>query len=219
MVGPCFQLTLVDNHPLYLEALTRRLSETPDLRVVGIAVDSETGIACVQEHEPHLVVINVDIPGRGAFAMADVLRRRVRSTRVLFWGDYFSDVLLDEALRLNAAGYLLTDEPTAAIVDALRSVCRGQTVFSPTIAERLAFDPDSGRYVAKYHNDLATLTGRQFAVLRRLARGESVKDVARAMALSERAVESHKYRIMRRLGIHDRVELARYAIREGLAVP
>ena len=81
------------------------------------------------------------------------------------------------------------------------------------------YNSTAKRYLVRSNSYLLTLTNRQLEVLRHLARGESVKEVAKSMVLSERAIESHKYRIMQKLGIHDRVELARYAIREGLTVP
>ncbi|MGE4004223.1 MAG: LuxR C-terminal-related transcriptional regulator [Planctomycetaceae bacterium] len=213
------RIVLIDNHPLFVEAMSQRINRLPGLEVAGTACDSDAGWNCVQEHQPDLVVLNLEIPGRGAFSVAEELVERFPSTRIIFWADYFSDVILDEVLRLNAGGFLLTSEPTERIIDAFRSVCQGETVYSDEIAARLEYDAEAGRFVAKFFNSLATLTIRELAVLRDLARGESVKDIAHTLALSDRAVESHKYRIMRRLGIHDRVELARYAIREGLAVP
>ncbi len=96
---------------------------------------------------------------------------------------------------------------------------RGDRCFSNEALDRLDYNPAIKRYLVRSTSYLLTLTNRQLEVLRHLARGESVKEVAKAMVLSERAIESHKYRIMQKLGIHDRVELARYAIREGLTVP
>lgn len=95
-------------------------------------------------------------------------------------------------------------------------VCRGEKYYSNEVLDRLEYDPEQGEYQVKTHSYLSTLTLRQLQVLRHLVRGESVKEVAKTMTLSERAIESHKYRIMQKLGIHDRVELARFAIREGL---
>lgn len=219
MSAPRYRLVLIDNHPLFIEALTQRIGRTTDLEIVSSAFDSESGLQRSLEHRPDLVVINIDIPGRGACNVADDLATRLPATRVIFWGDSFSDVLLDEALRLRVAGCLLTSESAERVLEAFRAVCQGETVFSPEIDERLEYSAEAGRLVAKFHGHLAMLTSRQLTVLRHLARGESVKDVAKRMAISERAVESHKYRIMRLLGIHDRVELARYVIQEGLAVP
>lgn len=219
MTAPRHRIVLIDNHPLLVEAVTQRLGALSDLVVAGTAADSDSGVRLVRRQRPDVAIINLDIPGCGAFAVAEELADRRPSTRCLFWGDYYSDVILDEALRLNAKGFLLTREPSQRVIDAIRAVCRGETAFSDEIAARLDFDRDAGRFVARYHNNLAMLTTRQLTVLRHLSRGESVKSIARTMCLSDRAVESHKYRIMRRLGIHDRVELARYAIREGLAVP
>ncbi len=144
---------------------------------------------------------------------------RLPALNLVFFTDYVTDVFLDQTLRVNARGYLLKGERSPQIVHALRTASRGESCFSPEVLERLEYNPAAQRYLVRSNSYLLTLTNRQLEVLRHLARGESVKEVAKAMVLSERAIESHKYRIMQKLGIHDRVELARYAIREGLTVP
>ena len=103
--------------------------------------------------------------------------------------------------------------------DAILRAVAGESSFSPEVLERLNFNQETKRYSLKVESSLSTLTGRQVEVLRHLARGESVKEIARLMHLSHKSVDSHKYRIMNKLGIHDRVELARFAIREGLLTP
>lgn len=214
-----FKIAIIDEHPMFVEALSQRIAQFDEMQVVFTAEDSETGFRRALEHQPDLVLIAMDIPGRGVFTLADELARRLPAARVVFFADVVTDVFLDEALRFDAAGFLLTSDPVDRFIENIRSACRGGTVFSDSVADRLEYDSETRRYSAKITSYLATLTSRQTAVLRHLVRGDSVKEVSRTMSLSERAIESHKYRIMRKLGIHDRVELARYAIREGLAIP
>lgn len=219
MHAPSFRIAIVDDHPLFVEGLSQKIVATGEMEVIFAAVDSERGMRLALEHQPELVLINMEIPGRGAFTLADELARRLPIARVVFLSDDPTDVFLDEALRLKAAGVLLTSDPPDRLMTCLRTICQGGIAFSADVMERLEYQPESKQYVVKVADYLASLTGRQTAVLRHLVRGDSVKEVSRTMSLSERAIESHKYRIMRRLGIHDRVELARYAIREGLALP
>ncbi len=219
MLTQSFKIAIIDEHPMFVEALTQRIGQSDEMDVAFTAEDSETGLRLALEHQPDLVLIAMDIPGRGVFTLADELARRLPAARVVFLADVVTDVFLDEALRLDAAGFLLTSDPVERLIDSIRAACQGGTAFSDAVTDRLEYDPETKKYAAKVTSYLSTLTSRQTAVLRHLVRGESVKEVSRTMALSERAIESHKYRIMRKLGIHDRVELARYAIREGLAIP
>ncbi|MCA9090909.1 MAG: response regulator transcription factor [Planctomycetaceae bacterium] len=213
------QVLLVDDHYMLLEALTARLEMEPDFEVVGTACDSERGFFQALELRPDILVLDIELPGRGSFTIAEELRARLPAMKIVFLTGFLSDVFVDQALRVGASGYLMKGESTAEFVAALRSVMKGETCFSAAVSDRLEFDPSEGVFQVKSQTLLNDLTGRQMEVLRHLARGESVKEVARSMTLSERAIESHKYRIMQKLGIHDRVELTRYAIREGLTVP
>ena len=210
---------IVDNCPLICEALTALLQRELDFEVVGTSTDSDDGFRRIIDLKPDLVLCDVELPGRGAFTMAEEVLSRLPALNLVFFTDYVTDVFLDQTLRVNGRGYLLKRERSQRIVEALRTAARGERCFSPEVLERMDYNPVAQRYLVRSNSYLLTLTNRQLEVLRHLARGESVKEVAKSMVLSERAIESHKYRIMQKLGIHDRVELARYAIREGLTVP
>jgi DNA-binding NarL/FixJ family response regulator len=110
-------------------------------------------------------------------------------------------------------------EPFQELVSAIERVAEGEWVFSQEVLDRLIFDQQSQEYAVRHESDLSALTSRQLEVLRHLACGQSVKEISQMMHLSQKSVDSHKYRIMNKLGIHDRVLLARFAIREGLMVP
>ena len=210
---------IVDDCPLLCEALTALLQRELDFEVLGHSTDSDDGFRRIIDLKPDLVLCDVELPGRGAFTMAEEVLARLPALNLVFFTDYITDVFLDQTLRVNARGYLLKGESSQQIVRFLRTAARGENCFSPEVLERMDYNSTAKRYLVRSNSYLLTLTNRQLEVLRHLARGESVKEVAKSMVLSERAIESHKYRIMQKLGIHDRVELARYAIREGLTVP
>ena len=219
MRAPPISLFLIDSSPLFTELLSRGLERQGEFRVVGIASETDNTYFRILEQRPELVLADVELPGKGIFTIAEELAIRLPDTRVALLTSFLTDVFLDQVLRQGLAGYLLKTESFARLQDHLRQLAQGKTVFSPEVADRIEFDPLQRQLQVKTQSFLRGLTNRQLEVLRHLARGESVKEVARVMVLSERAIESHKYRIMQKLGIHDRVELTRYAIREGLTLP
>jgi len=220
MASDRIRIVLIDDHRLVTEPLAMRINAEPDLEVVATAADGDTGLQVVLDQQPAIVILDVNVPGRGAFEIAHEIGGRVPSAKILFLTGFLSDILLEQALRLKPTrGYLLKGESADFLISAIRRVAMGETCFSPEVHERLFFRPAEKRYTVQNESRLSELTGRQLEVLRHLANGESVKEVARALHLTEKSVDSHKYRIMHKLGIHDRVGLARYAIREGLLLP
>ena len=207
---------LVDQQPIIIEALRHRLESTDLYEVVASLNHSDKAFFEIMERVPDLVLMEIELPGRGATAIAEQIKLRLPMTHIVFFTSYDSDVYIDFALKIGVSGYVLKTEPMDLFIKSLAGVCKGERYYSNEVLDRLEFDPALDDYQVKTHNYLSTLTLRQLQVLRHLVRGESVKEVAKTMTLSERAIESHKYRIMQKLGIHDRVELARFAIREGL---
>lgn len=219
MMSARIRVVLVDDHQMLLEALAQRVGGDAEIEVVGTAGNGDDALQIIRELRPDVAVLDVDIPGRGSFDVAGELASRQRETKFIFLTSYLTDVFIAQALKVKAQGYLMKGEPVNVLVDGIKRVSRGEICFSQEVVKRLVYDSNRNQYTVRSESRLVSLTGRQLEVLRHLARGESVKEVARAMHLSEKSVDSHKYRIMHKLGIHDRVELARYAIREGLTLP
>jgi DNA-binding NarL/FixJ family response regulator len=213
------RVLLVDDHEMVLESLSSCFARHPAIHVVGTAHTSDQLEHIVRETQPQVVVLDLHLPGRGAFDAVADLREEQPDIKVLFLSGFLADVFVTQALRLRVNGYLMKGASVTALVDAIQRVAAGETVYAQEVESRITFDPVTRRDVAKNESDLSALTGRQLEVLRHLARGESVKEIATQMHLSQKSVDSHKYRIMNKLGIHDRVELARFAIREGLMIP
>jgi DNA-binding NarL/FixJ family response regulator len=210
------RVVLVDEQPIVLDALAERINAIPGFEVIGRMTHSDRAFLEIIDRRPDLVVMELELPGRGAIEVADQISSRLPATRTVFFTNYLADIFIDVALRLGVAGYLLKTEPATTVLDSLQRIARGEAIYSEKILDRLHYDRETDQYHVKTQSFFASLTLRQIQVLRHLARGDSVKEVAKAMMLSERAVESHKYRIMQKMGIHDRVVLTRFAIREGL---
>lgn len=207
---------VADRNRSFADAIAQSLSADAAFHILGVTTDAEDASQVIRLRRPQLVVVDDSLPGRGFLGLADETAVRLGETRVVLIADRLPDVLLEQALAIPVAGILLKEEPLSRMMDFLRRIAGGDTVFSDAIRTRVEYQPRKRRFEVRQRSALARLSARQIEVLQQLALGRRVKEVADSLHLSEKAVESHKYRIMNRLNIHDRVELALYAVREGL---
>jgi DNA-binding NarL/FixJ family response regulator len=212
------RVVIVDDHRVIVESLAALLDLTPEFSVVGTANSADDGAEVVLQTKPDVALFDVDFPGRDSFDIVPQLMKQAPSTRMAFLTAHLSDVFVSQAVQMNAHGYILKHEPSSEVCASIRRLHAGEYVFSAAVRDRLTWDAASGLYIVRADNMLCGLSVQQLSILRHLARGASVKEIARILGRSEKSIDSHKYRIMHRLGIHDRVELCRYAIREGLTV-
>jgi DNA-binding NarL/FixJ family response regulator len=210
------RVVLLDSQQILLDTLRTRLNNEAGLSVVSALSDTDAGGTSIDELQPDLVILDTDLPGKGVFDFIGETRSRNRQVKFLILSGVFSDVLLAQALQVKVVGYILKSEPVDRLIEIIRQVSQGQTYYSAPVQSRICQDPVRNVPMVKTEQAAADLTARQLEVLRHLARGSSVKEVAKLMHLSQKSVDSHKYRIMNKLGIHDRVDLTRYAIRERL---
>jgi DNA-binding NarL/FixJ family response regulator len=161
--------------------------------------------------------MDVDMPGRACFEVAKEIRERLENTRVIFLSAFFNDRYIESALKAGAIGYVTKDEPPEMIVEAIRKATRGVSHFSSKVRSRLTVGAqDRVTLKSAGHPRIAQLTDRELELLRYLARGMSKKEISRVIHRSYNTVDKHIENLMTKLDIHDRVELARFAIREGL---
>lgn len=209
-------VVIMDSERMLLDSLSANLGSESEIAVVCADEDPQKGIRACLETVPEVAIIDVELKRRDPFDVAAEIHSRQKKTRVLFLGRSASDITIEQALRVDAYGFLLKYESFSVLLESIRRVNRGDYCFSNEIADRVVYNRENHSYSMRGETGLSSLTNRQLEVLRHLALGQSVKEVARQMHLSEKSIDSHKYRIMNKLGIHDRVELARFAIREGL---
>jgi len=212
-------ILLADDHQFVRQALARTLAEAADFKVVAEAGDGEDTLRLVERLRPDVVVLDVDMPGRDAFAVAQTIHAQNPATRVLFLSAFSHDRFIERALEVNAAGYATKDENLDAIIEAIRAVAAGRFYFSPEVWNRIVIDEHGARLQGEVHSRRMTLTPRELEVLRLVAQGLSKMEMAELLEISVHTVNRHVNGIMVKLQIHDRVELAMFAVREGLAQP
>jgi len=213
---PTISIVLADDHALVRRSLAAILQNSPDLQIVGDASSTDDAITLAIRHQPTVTVLDIDIPGVECFEAARTIRSRCPRTAILFLSAFSNDRYIDSALNVGALGYVTKSEPPETVVAAIRAIAAGQSFFSKEIQNRIVVSKDGVRLVNEPKSRASTLTARELEVLRYIARGMSKKEIAQTMHLSVKTVENHASNVMTRLAIHDRVELARYAIREGL---
>lgn len=209
-------VVLADDHTLLRSALAQMLMNTSSVVVSADVGTTDEAISACIRHQPSVVVLDIDIPGVDPFEAARIIRSRSPRTNVLFLSAFTQDRYIESALAAGALGYITKTEPPDRAVEAIMSVAAGKAFFSPEVQSRIVIYADGARLNVEPTTRARTLTQRELEVLRYIARGMAKKDIARVMHLSVKTVENHTANIMRRLDIHDRVELARFAIRERL---
>ena len=210
------KVVLADDHALVRSMLAERLRHIEGVEVVSAVSNADDAIASTLRSEADVVVFDIDMPGLSCFDAARRIRAQAPRTQIIFLSAHYHDRYIEQALDLEAAAYVTKSEPPEVVIQAIRTVASGGVYFSPDVRARIVLDSE-GAHIAASATRGSKLTAREQEVLGYLARGLSKKEIAESMCLSVRTVENHTARIMTKLDIHDRVQLARYAIREGFA--
>jgi len=213
------RILLVDDHALVRGALSERLQKEPRLVVVAGASTADEAIEKTIEFSPDIILLDIDMPGLDCFEAAERIKRLRPRTRIIFLSAYMYDHFIDQALSVKASGYLTKRETPEKVVEAIIEVASGGAFFSEEVRSRIIVGSTGARLPAPWKSRAATLRLREIETLRYISRGMTKKQIAAQMSISVKTVEHHTTNMMSKLGIHDRVALARFAIREGLAEP
>jgi DNA-binding NarL/FixJ family response regulator len=214
------RVMVVDDHPMWRDAVERDLSAA-GFDVVGVASNGTEALARFPACRPQVVVLDLQIPApSGVEVTAEVLRQDP-SARVLILSASGEQGDVLDAVKAGATGYLVKSASRTELLDAVRRVAGGDTVFTPGLAglvlgEFRRLNEGGG---PRSESSEPALTERETEVLRMVAKGMSYKQIAERLVLSHRTVQNHVQNTLRKLQLHNRVELTRYAIRQGLDEP
>lgn len=206
------RLLLADDHTLVRAGLRALLDDIPDITVVAEAENGEQAIALALQHKPDVALLDITMPGTNGLQAARHIMAGLPKVRIIILSMHASEEYVTQALKLGVSGYLLKDAATFELQAALEAVSAGQTYLSPRVTSQLV---ESRVRQAEVQPEPA-LTPRQLEVLRRLAMGKSVKEIAHELQISAKTVETYRAQLMERLGMRDLASLVRYAIRTGL---
>jgi DNA-binding NarL/FixJ family response regulator len=208
------RVLLTDDHTLFRQGIRTLLSAEPDLEVVGDAGSAFESVAAAQQLRPDVVLMDIGMPGMSSFEATRQIRKERPETKVVFLSMYDDEDYLAECMEIGASGYILKDSPADQLVTAIREVHRGGSYLSPRLLTRLV-DGFRGQGNSGVRQPrFGTLTKREREILKMLAEGKSVKEIATGFDLSVKTVEAHKFNLMRKLDIHNKAQLVQYAIQK-----
>ena len=208
----------VDDHAVVAEGLQAFLASAFDITCVGRLASAEDLVNQVKTLHADIVLMDIEMSGADVFEAVEDLGRQCPDTKVIILSAHVRDHYIDAAVQAGAWGYLCkTDEP-ASILEAIRKVAHNEFAFSPQVLERCEIQQDGrgSRVRVRPASRLQGLSPRETQVLRMIGKGLSRMQIAESICRSPKTVDAHRAAIMEKTGIHDRVELARFAMREGL---
>jgi DNA-binding NarL/FixJ family response regulator len=211
------RILIADDHPIVRSGLKKVLDAKPDLEVVAEAEDGAQAVEKALKEGVHLAILDVSMPRMTGIQAAAELHKREPELKLLMLSMHDSEQFLFEALKAGASGYVLKSGADTDIVDAVRAAMRGESYLYPSAVTTLVRD-----YVergGRGEEQFDVLTPRELEVLKLIAEAYTSKEIADKLFISIKTVDRHRQNILDKLGMRDRVELTRYAIRRGLIQP
>lgn len=205
------KILLADDHAVVREGLRGLLEQQEDMEVVAEAGDGPTTLQLVPLEGPDVIVLDMKMPGLGAVETIAAVKRLRPETQVLVFTSYAEDSQVRDALAAGATGYLLKDALREDLIRAVREVSAGRAWLHPQ-AQRQMLD-----WIRRRPSPIDSLTTRERSVLALLAEGQSNKQIARNLVLTEGTVKGYVSQVLDKLGVADRTQAALLAHREGLA--
>ena len=207
---------LADDHPIVRHGLRDLLSAEADFRVVDEVSDGAEAVRRALEDDVHLAILDVTMPRMTGLQAARELSHRRPALRILMLSMHENEQFLFEALRAGASGYVLKTAADRDLVQACRATMRGETFLYAGAVTALVRD-----YLdrARGEDSVDPLTPRELEVLKLVAEGHTSDEIADLLVISRKTVDRHRANMLEKLGMRDRVQLTRYAIRRGLIAP
>ena len=203
---------VADDHRIVREGIKRMFADTADVRVVGEAANGAELLEALGWSDATVLILDISMPGPGVTDLVQELRQRRPGLQILVLSMHPEEQYAVRVLRAGAAGYLSKDQSPEHLLDAVRKVARGGRYVTASLAERLAFGLSDGEERPPHE----ALSDREYAVLRHIANGLSLKEIAGRMSLSPKTVTTYRARLLEKLGMRSNADLVRYALEHGL---
>jgi len=212
------RVLVADDHPIVLRGLRTVLNAQPDLEVVAEATDGEEAVERVLSEDPHLAILDISMPRKTGLQAAREIAQRKPEVRVLMLSMHDNEQYLFESIKVGASGYVLKSAVDRDLVEACRATMRGEPFLYPGGVRALMRDyVDRARSGEIVGADV--LTPREVEIVKLIAEAHTNDEIGEMLFISKKTVERHRANILEKLGMRDRVELTRYAIRRGLIEP
>ena len=208
------RVMLVEDHALVLAGIRALLQNLPGIQVVAETGDGQAALRLLLSQRPDVAMLDISLPGLNGLEVTARVKRECPAVKVIILSMHANEEYVKQAFRAGAVGYLLKDSAVAELEQAVRAVSRGGMYLCAAISRQVIAEYITGAVGSA--SPLEPLTPRQREILQLIAEGHSTKDIAHALDLSVKTVETHRAQLMERLDIHDVPGLVRFAIRVGL---
>ena len=210
------RVLLADDHTLIRAGIRALLESVLGMEVVAESGDGREALELIEKHTPDVVLLDIDMPGLNGLEVARRAAGASPRTRLVILSMYADPAFVRQALQAGVKGYLLKGAVVSELPLAIQSVMRGETYLTPKVSQAVVSgflrEGEGGQQPVAQEG----LTGRQREILQLIAEGRSTKEIAQVLDVSVKTVETHRQRLMDRLGIHDVAGLVRFAIRTGI---
>ena len=210
------KVVVADDHAIVREGVRMILAREQDIEVVGEAGDGQQALDLVASLRPQVVIMDISMPGMGGIEATQRLKAKHPEVQVLALTMHEDETYVFQLLRAGAAGYVLKRAAAQDLVQGVRAAAKGEAFLYPSVARKVVEDylkrVETGEERERYDG----LTTREKEILTLIAQGLSNQQIAEKLYISIKTVQTHRAHILEKLGLHDRTELVRYAIRKGL---
>jgi DNA-binding NarL/FixJ family response regulator len=211
------RVLIVDDHPVFRDGLRRCLEARKEIRVIAVASGGEEMWKAIRAHgRPHIVLMDVEMPGDGGIELAKALHEKHPDVRVVMLTAFSDSERVFAALKAGAVGYLLKNVSPDEIRRTVERTAAGEPMLSGEIAGRVLREFERERQEGRYREQLAGLTAREEEILKLLATGDSNREIGKRLFISEQTVKNHVASIFRKLQVNDRTKAALLAVKLGL---
>lgn len=211
-MNPEIRILIADDHPVFRAGLRHVIEMSADLKVVAEAEDGTTAVERVREHQPDVLVLDVDMPGMDGFEVVRALRQEKLSVEVVFLTMHKDEDMFNEAMNIEVKGYVVKDSAVTDIVASIRAVNGGRAFISPVLSAYLLNRTQRAVRLTQEKPGIPQLTPTERRILKLLSENKTSKEIASELFVSYRTIENHRANICQKLGLHGNNALFKFAI-------
>jgi len=205
-------VVIADDHPIFRQGLRQVIEADERIVIVGEAADGETTLERLESLTPDVAVLDIEMPRKDGFALAQAIKDKGLSTQVIFLTMFKEEDLFDRAVDLGVLGYVLKDSAATEIVESIKVVAAGKHFISPAISSYLVNRNRRAAALAQHKPGLNDLTATERRVLKLIAEEQTTREIAGKLFISPRTVDTHRANICRKLDLHGSLALVKFAI-------